>query len=127
MYRSRLSIWISCVCIIICLGLGVRFVKWLSADPAEYNMYCTSSDNIIKSNISDISGDYEFNLYDTRENTDFIIQPTSNETINGYTKYNRKKEITNVCVDYTVTVTNPDGTTENITLYSMVPLVNLVK
>lgn len=87
MYRSRLSIWISCVCIIICLGLGVKFVKWLSADPAEYNMYCTSSDNIIKSNISDISGDYEFNLYDTRENTDFIIQPTSNETINGYTKY----------------------------------------
>ena len=48
-------------------------------------------------------------------------------SINGYTKYNRKKEITNVCVDYTVTVTNPDGTTENITLYSMVPLVNLVK
>ena len=46
---------------------------------------------------------------------------------NGYAKYNRKKEITNVCVDYTVTVTNPDGTTENITLYSMVPLVNLVK
>jgi N-acetylmuramoyl-L-alanine amidase CwlA len=45
----------------------------------------------------------------------------------GYAKYNRRKEITNVCVDYTVTVTNPDGTTENITLYSMVPLVNLVK
>ena len=46
---------------------------------------------------------------------------------NGYAKYNRKKENTNVCVDYTVTVTNPDGTTEEITLYSMVPLVNLVK
>jgi N-acetylmuramoyl-L-alanine amidase CwlA len=45
----------------------------------------------------------------------------------GYAKYNRKKEITNVCVDYTVTVTNPDGTTEEITLYSMVPLVNLAK
>ncbi len=45
----------------------------------------------------------------------------------GYAKYNRRNEITNVCVDYTVTVTNPDGTTENITLYSMVPLVNLVK
>ena len=45
----------------------------------------------------------------------------------GYAKYNRRKEITNVCVDYTVTVTNPDVTTENITLYSMVPLVNLVK
>ena len=48
-------------------------------------------------------------------------------SINGYTKYNRRKEITNVCVDYTVTVTNPDGTTEEITLYSMVPLVNLIK
>ena len=45
----------------------------------------------------------------------------------GYAKYNRRKEITNVCVDYTVTVTNPDGTTEEITLYSMVPLVNLIK
>jgi hypothetical protein len=59
----------------------------------------------------------------------FELSTNSSTHLNssGYAKYNRKKEITNVCVDYTVTVTNPDGTTEEITLYSMVPLVNLAK
>ena len=63
------------------------------------------------------------------EDYKFELSTNSSTHLNssGYAKYNRKKENTNVCVDYTVTVTNPNGTTEEITLYSMVPLVNLAK
>ena len=87
MYRSRLAIWITSVCIIICLVLGVKFVKWIGAEPLTYDMYCVTSDNILKTNISDMNGDYRFHLLDSNEEADIIIQPTSTNNFEGYTKY----------------------------------------
>lgn len=88
MYKSRLGIWGGAVGIIICIILCVRFFTWLGTDNSiTCNLYCHTPDNILKTDIADVDGDYEFNLIDTKEVAEIIMQPSSDEVIAGYSKY----------------------------------------
>ena len=59
----------------------------------------------------------------------FTVTSTMKDYVTEYgcVKYNRKAETTNICVDYTVTVTDAWGQSQEITLYSMIPLVKKTK
>lgn len=88
MYKSRLGIWGGAVSVIVCIILCIKLFTWIGTDTSQtYNLYCHTPDNVLKTAITNVGGDYRFNLYDSKEDAEIIIQPSSDEVIAGYSKY----------------------------------------
>lgn len=89
MYKSRPFMWLITVGVILCVCLFQGFIGCVTHETPQYNLYCESSDNLLRKNLGNcVSETFKFNIYDTINGSDIVITEPSNKDIPGYVKYN---------------------------------------
>lgn len=88
MYKSRPMLWLIATCVVLVVWMAQGIVGCMSYEAPTYNLYCDSSDNLLRKKLSSAScNEFNYNMYDNAENADIIMMESSNTTITGYKKY----------------------------------------